>query len=66
MYGCLTTVFCSSNWLFVDKQTKGFPGGSAVKNAPVVVETPGSIPGSGKIPLEKEWLLCSCGLAWRI
>ena len=25
MYGCLTTVFCSSNWLFVLSKTKGFP-----------------------------------------
>ena len=44
----------------------GFSGGSVVKNPPSNAGNAGSIPGSGKITLEKEMTTHSSILAWRI
>ena len=46
-------------------RTKGFPGGSAVKNPPANAGDTGLIPGSGRSP-EKEMATHSSTLAWEI
>ena len=45
--------------------SRGFPGGSVVKNLPANAGDVGSIPGLGK-PLEKEMATHSSILAWTI
>ena len=44
----------------------GFPGGSEVKASASNARDPGSIPGPGTIPLEKEMATHSSILDWRI
>ena len=46
-------------------RTKGFPGGSAVKNPPANAGDTGLIPGVGRSP-EKEMATHSSILAWEI
>ena len=45
---------------------RGLPGGSEVKVSACNVGDLGSIPGSGRYPLEKEMATHSSILAWRI
>ena len=60
----LTTVYQGYSALLYP--VTSIPGSSVVKNLPASVEDPGSIPGSGRFPLE-EGMATHCSiLAWRI
>ena len=47
-------------------QTRGFPGGTVVKNLPVNAGDVGSIPGSGRSPGEEEIATHSSICDWKI
>ena len=62
---CIPNLSISSH-LHCYLPTASFPGGSDGKESAHNVEDPGSIPGSGRSPLEKEMATHSSILAWRI